>query len=164
MFFFNRKKLIEINDKLDKLLSINASNEERLHHIEDNLFGLENRVNNLEKNVIENGKRDTEMLGDSIGGIQKELKSEIVGLISQVEETKKLLLKSKEQLFNDIMQLVDNMNSSMDAIIQMIQTVNDKGDDRQKVIIADIEDRFYLLGQSVKLLLMNSIMEQIDEE
>lgn len=158
MFFFKKKKLLEIDSKIDTILKIVNKQEEEIQLISKSLNNIiiENQANNdAICKILDQFKKELEIYTartiEQITENQSELLEEFVSYVSErfskTEENILTEMRKAEIYGKDICEQLENNKI---LIINAIDKVNENS----KISIELIE-------KDIKLLLLNSVMEQL---
>lgn len=143
MFFFKRKKLIEIESKIDSLLQILENQSQVIDDMEKRnrqfLYELLN-----EKIEVLSGENQCRM--EVIEAEFKDSKAEISASVKQCGEAIKDLCKGQKQHDN--------------VVKKELNVIKQKIEEEQKVK-TEIVDKLELVENEIRMLLVNSVMDQL---
>ena len=145
MLFFKKKKLIEMDNKIDSLLLIIQKQQEQMSSFSQETTDLKNRQNEMKLELHE--KIDT-----------------------IVESLKKCILNNSEQLYKKYTDELKNLEADVKDKIEKDSVLDEMGVCRN-LIIEIIEKNAELMKQEInsldrglQMILLNSIMEQLVQE
>ena len=144
MLFFKKKKLIEMDNKIDSLLLIIQKQQEQMSSFSQETTDLKNRQNEMKLELHE--KIDT-----------------------IVESLKKCILNNSEQLYKKYTDELKNLEADVKEILELHKIEKDSV--CRNLIIEIIEKNAELMKQEInsldrglQMILLNSIMEQLVQE
>ncbi len=148
MFFFKKKKLIEIDDKINSLLEQLQIYSCEQKVILDEISCIKNSAQLLEERIQDNN--------GAINNNQLELKMTITKEISNLKKALDTQKKRIDLLSNDVMQAKDSLQKS----------IADEGKANQSEIekkITSLDNNMEMVDSSLRMLLLNSVMDRMDE-
>ena len=160
MLFFKRKKLIEIDTKLENLITLINSQAEIIKMISTQLNNLEAKQKLLEEicnTIIKNS--NSELFKLEVLENKTDKNSE------NIINTENIINKSKSEILNFINDSEKNIISSVKQEALSNTKINEKLKDEicDKISVStrNISSEVNTLDKELKLLLLNSIMEQL---
>lgn len=149
MLFFTKKKRNEMDSKLDLILEELAVNNQRYEEISGSLSSIENRLNCIEEKTEKNHQL-----------VLQELKS--------YEHTVKEEINKLREDMNALNMTITGISGSVEENRSVLQNqiLNDGAENREKLLsmTRELEEKLDLLDSSLRLLLLNSVMDQITGE
>lgn len=185
MFFFKKKKLIEIDSKIDSVLDQLIVSSKKYEEMISVLSQIENRVNALEERIAntnnlisQNVQESTNITIEEIGNLREGMKM-LDHTVCTLSE------KSAEDINTNIQSIIDEINlvkcnlsegqnkgsAELKETIaklyeQLQQMIKDDGIvSREKIGTIDckLNDKLDMVDSFLRLLLLNSVMDQIEE-
>mgnify|MGYP004518293135 CR=1 FL=1 len=149
MLFFTKKKRNEMDSKLDLILEELAVNNQRYEEISGSLSSIENRLNCIEEKTEKNHQL-----------VLQELKL--------YEHTVKEEINKLREDMNALNMTITGISGSIEENRSVLQNqiLNDGAENREKLLsmTRELKEKLDLLDSSLRLLLLNSVMDQITGE
>lgn len=149
MLFFTKKKRNEMDSKLDLILEELAVNNQRYEEISGSLSSIESRLNCIEEKTEKNHQL-----------VLQELKL--------YEHTVKEEINKLREDMNALNMTITGISGSIEENRSVLQNqiLNDGAENREKLLsmTRELEEKLDLLDSSLRLLLLNSVMDQITGE
>ena len=190
MFFFKKKKLIEIDNKIEYLIEQLEKQNNKLSEVSDDICKLSNRVMKVEKEIRLQFDKQRSELDNTIVVSEKNINSEINRIEVQLSNVDKSIhaislnvvseLQKRIEVFQNEIQrngnfIVEKQKSALEKmsedliceikdIKEQIVTESRASGANLKSIDENLCQRIDMLDSALKLLLLNSVMDQIDEE
>lgn len=146
MFFFRRKKLYEIETKVDRLLQMMESQSQDISDNEKNIRQF------LAKILSE----QTEILLNKNSSGVKDIETELKDTASRIT----LLVQQNAAVIQKLCMIQEKSDKNAKEFLSAIQ----KGIEEEQKIEKEAADKIDLVENEIRLLLINSVMEQIPEE
>lgn len=159
MFFIKKKKLIEIENKIDSVMEQLSI----FNHIQEDILSfynmIENRLDSIEQRMDDNHSAVSQSLKETEASIIEEidiLKKCIKALDDKMLESQK---ESKER----IVTLGESISHSRELLQQLISDDGKISRDKMDASAHELSNKFDMIDLSLRLLLLNSVMDQIEE-
>lgn len=185
MFFFKKKKLIEIDNKIDSVLEQLKISNQRYEQIIDSFSKIENRLIQIEADVENNRQIVPQIIHEHKTSIVEEILNLREGLKSLETIVGELSEKNVDYLVTQVQFIVaeinlvkDNLtNSQKESVIALSKKIGQSCDCFQQMIKADstvkwekmeevkcdLDKKLEMMDSSLRILLLNSVMDQIEE-
>lgn len=185
MFFFKKKKLLEIDKKIDSVheqfMMINQRQEDMLSF----LARIEHRLNTMEERIASSQSTVSQSIKQTETSIVKEISSleECIKILD--DEMKTLSEKTVVEMFSKLQTGIDEIYlvrkdismAQKDSIAVLSDTIRQSyeqmkliiGDDKEMcrerldAVVRDLDDKLDMIDSSLRLLLLNSVMDQMKE-
>lgn len=172
--FFKRKKLIEINEKIEQLVQIVENQSDAFEKIENRLSLLEQKelrsaesINHVLETMIDLNKDSKQYVCDFLAekDEQVSLKNEyeIKNLTNVLQEYEKNSISSLENIIAEIKKIQASHQDNAKETKELLNIIKELMDINAKMKNS-IDGKLEVIENEVRLLLVNSVMEQIPEE
>ena len=185
MFFFKKKKLIEIDNKiesvLDQLRVSNRKYEEMISifsQIENRLDVMEERIANTNNSISQNVKEAANTTIKEIGNLREGIKildntvctlseknaedinTKIQSIIEEIIFVKRNISEGQKVSSAELKETIDKTYEQLQQLIKDDGIVS-----REKIESTDrkLNGKIDMVDSSLRLLLLNSVMNQIEE-
>ena len=142
MFFFRRKKLLEIENKIDLLMEQLVVTNQKQEEMLVIFSKLENRLDTVEKQMTNNQENIANCVKETEASVKQEITNwQNENLVTQRE----------------------SMNQSYERLLRMITDDGILSRDKVNAVACELDRKLDMLDSELRLLLLNSVMDQIEE-
>ena len=185
MFFFRKKELLEIESKIDAVIEQQVVSTKKYEEIIIHLSQIENKINALETGIYNSFDRMAQSVQENTSALSMQI-ANFRNSIKNLSETVHTLSEdNKEKTLTKIQSVIDELavvktaalNGQIEKTTEIIEVINRLYDQLQQSVNKDgnvsrekisalngeLISRLDMLDSSLRLLLLNSVMEQIKE-
>lgn len=184
MFFFKKKKLIEIDNKIDSVLEQLEISNQRYGQVLDSFSKIENRlsqieadvennrwivpqiINEMETSIIEeitNLRASLKMLEVTVGELSEKNVDYIImriqSILAEINLMKDDLTKSQKE---SIVALNEKIGQSCNTLHQLINSNGIVNREKMEKVTCELDNKLEMMDSSLRILLLNSVMDQIE--
>ena len=185
MFSFRKKKLIEIDNKIDSVLEQLTISNQRHEDMISFFSKIENRLDLLEERLVDNQRTVSQSVKETEASVIAEIINlreciktfdEAMGTLS--EKTVAEILSKIQSVVDEVNHVKDDISKSHNgSIVELCETINQLREHLQQLIMDDgtisrdriekatceLDNKLDILDSFLRLLLLNSVMDQIEE-
>lgn len=184
VFFFKKKKLIEIDNKIDSVLEQLEISNQRYGQVLDSFSKIENRlsqieadvennrwivpqiINEMETSIIEeitNLRASLKMLEVTVGELSEKNVDYIImriqSILAEINLMKDDLTKSQKE---SIVALNEKIGQSCNTLHQLINSNGIVNREKMEKVTCELDNKLEMMDSSLRILLLNSVMDQIE--
>lgn len=173
MLFFKRKKLIEIDGKIERLMQAVESQSHAFHKIEQRLDMLEQEmkrnaesINHIPKTIMDLNMDSKQYICSHIdeksGQISLDDEKRFINIKNILQEHEKSRALLAEGIADEIKKFRDSYKDSGKEMRESINSIKELMDVNMEMENSE-DGKLDVIENEIRLLLLNSVMEQIPE-
>lgn len=180
MFFFKRKKLLEIEAKLDLIITQQVEEDKKQAEISSKMQELENKIELLEQRYNKSTDSLSQVINEEANAINLKLAEscsimdKLMGKIQSTSTDNQNILNQtiheivtelrslgEELLNNQTCYAKDNKNL-IDELYIRIDGAENTNSEKMNKLKGDMTEKLDVIDSTLRLLLLNSVMDQIE--